>query len=120
MLARRTLSPTAFERFLRDNDARALVAAAGSVRDHSAGRAQWPEVHRICDVVLDGQGWRVCRVVDDVTGDASLFVEPTETPSSEPGVPYSLQGDALLEWVRAESVSPSKETPPAGEHNPPL
>jgi hypothetical protein len=114
MLARRTLPLTAFERFLRDHDARSLLAAAGPARDHSPGRARWPEVHRICDVVLDGQGWRVCRLVDSVTGNASLFLDPTDTSSPEPGVPYSLQGDALLEWVRAETASPSKETPPGG------
>jgi hypothetical protein len=115
MLPRRTLSASAFERFLRDHDARSLLAAAASARDPLARGANWPELHRICDVVVDGQGWRVCRLVDSVTGDRSLFLDPTDTPSGDPGVPYSLQGQALLKWVRAESASPSKEMPPGGE-----
>jgi hypothetical protein len=105
VLARRTLSASAFERFLRDHDARSLLAAAVPARDCSVGRASWPELHRVCDVVLDGQGWRVSRLVDSVTGGASLLLDPTDTPSPEPGVPYSLQGEALLEWVRAETAS---------------
>ena len=114
MIARRTLPANAFERFLRDRDARSLLCAAGPARDHSPGRARWPEVHRICDVVLDGRAWRVSRVIDTVTGEMTLFIEPTDTPSPEPGVPYSLQGEALLEWVRAETAPPSKERPPSG------
>src|SRR5688572_26521329 len=99
MPARRTVPAAAFERFLRDRDARSLLAAAGPAVEVPAGQARWPEVHRICDVVHDDQGWRVCRVVDAVSGDSSLFLTPTSTPSPEPGVPYSLQGDALVEWV---------------------
>ena len=114
MLARRTLPANAFERFLRDGDVRSLLSAEGPTRDHSPGRARWPELHRICDVVLNGQAWRVSRVIDTVTGQMTLFIEPTDTPSPEPGVPYWLQGEGLLEWVRAETASPSKEMPPSG------
>ena len=111
MDTRRALPVASFERFLRDGDARLLVAAAGPAGEDPASAAVWPEVHRICDLVLDGQGWRVCRVVDAVAGDTSLFLVPTDTPSSEPGVPYSLQGDALVQWARAEAASPGKEKP---------
>jgi hypothetical protein len=53
-------------------------------------------------------------VIDTVTGQMTLFIEPTDTPSPEPGVPYWLQGEELLEWVCAETASPSKEMPPSG------
>jgi hypothetical protein len=111
METRRALSVASFERFPRDRDVRSLVAAAGPAREEPTGPALWPEVHRTCDLVFDGQGWRVCRVVDAVAGDTSLFLVPTDTPSSEPGVSYSLQGDALVHWVRAEAASASKEKP---------
>ena len=89
-----------------------MLDAAGPTREYASGEAQWPEVHRICDVLVDGQGWRVCRVVDSITGDLSLFLMKTDSPSTDAGFPYDLQGDALVEWVRAEILSPSKEPPP--------
>jgi hypothetical protein len=114
MPLRRPITANAFERFLRDHDAAALLAAAGPAREEPPGQAEFPEVHRLCDVVVGGNGWRVARVVDVVTGESRLFVEETDVPLPEPGVPYSLQGDALLEWVRAETESPSDEPAPGG------
>jgi hypothetical protein len=114
MPLRRPITADAFERFLRDHDAAALLAAAGPEREEPPGQAEFPEAHRLCDVVVEGKGWRVARVVDALAGGSRLFVEETDVPMPKPGVPYSLQGNALLEWVRAEMESPSDEPAPGG------
>lgn len=104
--------PTAaFDRYLRDGDVRAMldstVETCGAVE-----RASFPELHRLCDVTVNGQSWRISRIVDLETGDATLFAERVDVPSDVPGVAYFLEGAALIEWARAESAEGGKNPPP--------
>ena len=99
----------AYERFLRDNDEAALLAATEALPRHSLSNdVEYPEVHRICDIRLLGKTFRVCRLVDVDDGEVRVFIEPTSFASDEPGVPYWLQGERLLGWIRDETESPSK------------
>ena len=99
----------AFERFLSDGDQAALLAA---VREFG-GRApskdlDSPVAHRICDVQLDGLGFRVVRVADPDDRTTKLYIYPTDSPSfTQPGVPFRLQGEALWRWVEDELRSPA-------------
>jgi len=74
-------------------------------------RASFPELHRLCDVTVNGQSWRISRIVDLETGDATLFAERVDVPSDVPGVAYFLEGAALIEWARAESAEGAKTHP---------
>ena len=99
----------AYQRFLRDNDEAALLAAIGALPRHLLSKdVEYPEVHRICDIRLLGKTFRVCRLVDVEDGEVRVFIEPTSFASDEPGVPYWLQGERLLEWIREETECTSK------------
>jgi len=100
-----------WERFVKDGDASTLLA-----RIHSTSPRQpppgvsFPCLHRICDVELGGQAYRVTRLVDLDAGQGRLFIETTDSPDFlQPGVPYWLQGAALAKWVEEESESPSDD-----------
>src|SRR5262245_57852119 len=109
MKTMRELPFDVWERFLADGNAPALLVAIRSLplREPLHDVAH-PSFHRIRDVELDGQAYRVCRLVDVDDGEARLFVEPTDTPDFHRcGVPYWLRGPALVRWVREESVYPT-------------
>ncbi len=100
---------TAWECYLDDNDApafRAAIAEYGEVQPPLT--AEYPELHRVADVVLDGHGFRIVRYVH---GDAeTLFVvSHSATDPHEQGVPYSLSGLQLRRWIEDESRNPSKD-----------
>src|SRR5687768_13996152 len=101
---------TAFERFERDRDEEALLAA---IREHG-GRAPskdvyFPVAHRSCDIRLGGTGVRVGRVADPDDRTTKLYIYPADSESlTEPGVPFRLQGEGLWRWVEDEARSPSK------------
>ena len=101
------LPASAWERFLADGDGPALLAALGAIAERGPPRdVDYPEYHRLCDVELSGQPYRVCRLVDVDDGRERLFIQPTDTPDLErPGVPYSLRGAELVRWVRSEARS---------------
>jgi hypothetical protein len=54
-------------------------------------------LHRICDVELNGQAYRVCRCV--ACGETLTF-SPLGRAATEPGVPYALTGEKLRRWAR--------------------
>jgi hypothetical protein len=105
------LPRAAWERFLADKDAAALLAA---VRANPPLRrpvdADYPEYHRLRDVDLGGEAYRVCRLVDPDDGRERLFIEPTDVPAFDSeGVPYWLRGEALRRWVRDETEYPADD-----------
>ncbi len=104
------LPEKAWERFLADHDERALLAVIRSLPQRPPPRdVEYPEYHRICDVELCRQAFRITRLVDVIDGEERLFIEPITDPKlEEGGVPYQLRGEALREWVVEESRSPSK------------
>lgn len=104
------LSPRVWEKFLADGDEAALAAAiSAQSRRPPPQDVEYPEWHRICDVQLCGQSYRVSRLVDVIDGEERLFIETTDSPNfQEKGVPYQLHGEALRCWVVEESESPSK------------
>jgi hypothetical protein len=100
----------AWERFLEDGDEAAFLEVVRAwPRRRPSADVEYPEIHRICDVELCGQAYRVMRTVDVVDGEERLFVEPTEAPNYDtPGVPYWLQGEGLRRWVVEEGECPAK------------
>lgn len=99
-----------WERFLADRDEAALLAVIRAQAWRPPPRdVEYPEWHRICDVQISGQPFRIHRLVDVEDGEERLFAEPVAKPNlNEPGVPYQLQGEALRHWVLEETRSPSK------------
>lgn len=65
-----------------------------------------PYMHRLCDVRLNGQDWRVGRCI---LCDERLDFSRTDYYSSQPGVPYWLTGEMLKRWVEEEVEEPSKD-----------
>lgn len=100
----------AYSRFLADLDADALlsvIASHGGVAPDS--ELDCPIAHRIHDISLNGNDYRIVRVYDVDTRDSKLFVFPTDVPGTHPGVPYELAGDGLHQWVLDELVEPTDE-----------
>jgi hypothetical protein len=101
----------AWEKFLADGDGSALLARLRAIPTRQSPRdVSYPAYHRICDVDLGSQAFRVSRLVDLDDGMERLFIEPTDTPDLlEPGVPYWLRGQALSQWIREEETCPSDD-----------
>jgi hypothetical protein len=94
----------AFEKFLMDRDEAALLA---TVREHGGRpppeKLREPFVHRICDIPLKGEAYRVARAYHRDDDTVEIFIFPTKTPGFDvPGVPYALKGDGLRKWIEDE------------------
>jgi hypothetical protein len=100
-----------WKRFLADGDGEALLAQIRVLPTRSLqSDVSYPEHHRLCDVELGGQAYRVSRLVDLNDGREQLFIKSISTPSYDQlGVPYWLHGSALARWVREESECPTKD-----------
>ena len=100
----------AWERFLADADGAALLSAIRTQPQRRPPDAEYPEFHRLCDVVLNGESYRVSRLVDLDDGQELLYIDLTDVPHFDvQGVPYWLQGKALRRWVRDETEYPADE-----------
>lgn len=99
-----------WEHFLADGDASALLTSLSLVPSYDRPLdVDYPLIHRICDVELAGQGYRVTRVVNLSDCTETLFINPTNVPDyREPGVPYRLSGSALRRWIEDEIDDPEK------------
>ncbi len=98
----------AFERFTVDHDEAAFMAAIRQHGGHSPSSSlDYPMTHRIRDVSLGGDAYRVVRVYDVDDRTSRLYVYPSETPGEQPGVPYELSEDALHQWVVDELNDPT-------------
>jgi hypothetical protein len=107
-----------WEQFLADGDSSALLIALRRLptRKPLQGR-DYPECHRICDVQLGGQAYRISRLVDLDDHAERLFIEPTDFPDfTNGGVPFKLRGASLRRWVIEESESPAKGPVDWGEY----
>ena len=100
----------AWEQFLVERNEPELLAVLVQLPIVGPPSMEFPAMHRICDVELLGQTYRVCRFVDLIDGRERLFLEPTAFADlEEEGVPYRLRGAALCRWITDESESPSKD-----------
>lgn len=106
----RTLPEDAWLQFLSERDEAALLATVHEQPVfHTGDLPKYPHHHRICDVPLQGQAFRVTRCVDEVSGRAQLYISPTEVPDFETaGVPFSLKGESLRQWIIDECEHPTK------------
>ena len=98
----------AYEQFLTDAD-EALFKAAIVQHGGSAPSSELdcPIAHRIQDVLVCGDWYRIVRVYDPDDRSSRMFVYPTETPGEQMGVPYELSGAALHQWVMDELKEPT-------------
>lgn len=100
----------AWEKYLDDANESALLSAIESNKSKIPDTFDYPYVHRICDIKLNGKPFRVVRVVDIKKKVIMLSINPTNTPRfQESGVPYELKGEKLFKWIEAEEENPSKE-----------
>lgn len=101
-----------WEAFLADGDEGALRAFIGQhcevtvECDHA-----YPQRHRIADVRLGAEAFRVSRCV--LCGERLTIrpIDPSAASSQEPGVPLWLTGKALRDWAQREAESPAKGPP---------
>lgn len=70
----------------------------------SGGAGDYPDVHRLMDVVIDGSGFRVCRRISE--GESICFA-PINDISNVPGVPLWLTGERLTLWAAQEEENPA-------------
>lgn len=97
----------ALQTFIESGDVRAvatvLMAQPGLVDDATG---QYPDCHRVIDLVVGGQSFRVIRCVSK--GEQLSLVRISHANAS-PGVPLWLTGDGLRRWCADETDAPSKE-----------
>lgn len=103
----------AWETFLDDADESALYDAITQYSVAIPEQCDYPYAHRISDLCLAGQFYRLIRVAD---ASESIYILPCETPDLiNPGVPYWLKGDKLRHWVALEATAESGDEPWDGE-----
>ena len=97
----------AWENYLQSSDKKALLKAIKEFSIPVPSEYDYPFVHRICDIQIGRNSFRVTRLADS---DETIYINKCDTPSLEvKGVPYWLKGNKLQEWVKLESDKPSKE-----------
>ncbi|HYE17699.1 MAG TPA: hypothetical protein VEA69_04600 [Tepidisphaeraceae bacterium] len=69
----------------------------------------WPALHRVCDVVVGGEAFRVVRCAGCAERSIVERIRPEVARPDQPGVPCDLTGERLRRWVAAEEESPTKE-----------
>lgn len=101
----------AWEQFLQTRDEKALLAIIRSLpRRPPPKDVDYPEWHRICDLRLAGEPYRVTRLVDVEDGEVRLFIGLIDQAdkSNEGCVPFWLQGAGLQQWILDETKKPTK------------
>lgn len=100
----------AYERFLTDSDESSFKMA---IERHGgcapSSELDCPIAHRIRDVLVCEEWYRIVRVYDTDDRSCCLFIYPTETPGEQSGVPYELSGESLHRWVMDEMEEPTDE-----------
>lgn len=98
----------AYERFMTDGDMSSFERA---IEQHGGiappSELECPIAHRIRDVLVCEQWYRVVRVYDPDNRSCRVFIYPTETPGEQSGVPYELSGESLHQWVMDELEEPT-------------
>lgn len=91
----------AWEEYLKTSDRDALLFA---IEEHAIplpAKAEYPHLHRICDVQIGANAYRVMRLADELE---TLFICLCDTPNLDlGGVPYWLHGEKLQLWIRLET-----------------
>lgn len=98
-----------WEQYTRDGNPVELLRF---IREHpgvtTTSGQQYPRLHRICDVILEGQAYRLLRHAHWIE---YLILKPIPRGIADPdrpGVPYWLTGAQLRRWVQDELTSPTK------------
>jgi uncharacterized protein (TIGR02996 family) len=91
----------AFTDWLEDRDRWPNGAASTTECGHD-----YPQRHRLCDVRLRGEPFRVTRCMT-CNGKLQLFRVADSVWGSEPGVPLWLEGEALRRWIEDERAAES-------------
>jgi hypothetical protein len=97
-----------WEAFANGGDAAPLLAF---LREHPEAAVHcghdYPQLHRVMDVMLDGKPYRLLRCA---TCGEELTLAPLDaSAATSEGVPYWLNGVKLLDWVEDERRSPAEE-----------
>lgn len=100
----------AYSRFLIDSDVDEFltaIVAHGGIAPNT--ESDYPIAHRIRDIPLEGNDYRIVRVYDIETRGSKLFIYPTAYLSTQLGVPFELSGEGIHKWVLDELTEPSDE-----------
>lgn len=91
----------AWESYLRNGDDVALISAITQFAKPLPSEYDYPYAHRICDIKLGQQAFRVVRIADE---SETIFICRCDVPDfvSE-GVPYWVTGEKLRRWLRLET-----------------
>ncbi|RCS56456.1 hypothetical protein [Parvibium lacunae] len=93
--------------FLTSGDESSLIAM---IDEHpeivTSVYGDYPDFHRVVDVVIGGKYYRVCR---QISNDERLTLSVIDEPSDVSGVPIWLEGEKLRKWAEAEEEDPSDE-----------
>ncbi len=98
----------AYERYLTDEDEASLKAAIlqyGGIAP--SPDLDCPIAHRIRDMIVCGDWYRVVRVYNTDDRTCRILIYPTDTPGQQAGVPYELSGEMLHRWVMDELQEPT-------------
>jgi len=82
----------------------ALIATHPELCTSQVG--EYPDFHRILDIRVGNQVFRVCRKISE---GEMLVAVPVGEPSDVPGVPLWLAGEKLHQWATDEIENPSDE-----------
>ncbi|MNY49106.1 hypothetical protein D3C86_1845000 [compost metagenome] len=67
---------------------------------------EYPDAHRLLDLRLGGENFRVCR---QISRKEMIVLVPTEELFDTPGVPLWLAGEKLALWAMNEAQDSSDE-----------
>lgn len=97
----------AWEQYLRDDDEAALKDAINRFGMPPPVNAEFPFAHRIKDINLNGQYFRIIRTADP---EETIYIIECPTPALETkGISYSLKGEELRQWVERTRQAEQQE-----------
>ena len=101
----------AYEQYLVDSDEQTLLAAVDAAcRQPPPEEMDTPHAHRIRDLRLRGEAFRVVRTVDPTTWKTRLYIYELPAGYSEiEGVPLRIRGAALRAWFEDELARLERE-----------
>lgn len=92
-------------RYLDSHDAIELVELVSAHPEIiSMNYGDYPDVHRMMDLMINGVNFRVCR---QISKKENITLTPVGEISNVPGVPLWLTGEKLILWAKREEESPS-------------
>ena len=88
-----------------ESEMQAAIDAHPELISESAG--EYPDFHRVMDLVVGGRSFRVCRWISK--GEMLLLVPTKRADPSNAGVPLWLSRDRLRDWAEEEEENPSQD-----------